>query len=74
MQKTFRIGEYALGGIIKLIVDKNARITIQNRDWDDGSLVQAKTFDFVDKFKVQMYLEEVTSSYYADKVMNWIYV
>jgi hypothetical protein len=74
MQKTFRIGEYAIGGIIKVIVDDNARIKIENRDWDDKSLVQSKIFDFVDKFKVQMYLEEVTSSYYADKVMNWIYV
>jgi hypothetical protein len=74
MQKTFRIGEYALGGIIKVIVDKNARIKIENRDWDDKSLVQSEIFDFVDKNKVEMYLEEVTSSYYADKVMNWIYV
>ena len=73
MQKTFRIGEYALGGIIKVIVDKNANIKIENRDWDDQSLVQSKTFSFVDKNKVQMYLEDVTSSYYADKVMNWIY-
>ena len=74
MQKTFRIGEYALGGIIKVIVDGNARIKIENRDWDDKSLVQSEIFDFVDKFKVQMYLEDVTSSYYAEKVMNWIYV
>ena len=74
MTKTFRIGEYALSGIIKVIVDDNARIKIENRDWDDKSLVQAKIFDFVDKFKVQMYLEDVTSSYYAEKVMNWIYV
>jgi len=73
MTKTFKIGEYALGGIIKVITDKNANIKIEVRDWDDKSLVQSETFSFVDKFKVQMYLEDVTTSYYADKIMAKIY-
>ena len=73
MQKTFRIGEYALGGIIKVIIDDNARIKIENRDFNTKELVQSKTFDFVDKWKVDEYLFEVTSSFHADKIMDWIY-
>lgn len=74
MTKTFKIGEYALGGIIKIETDTNANINVEVRDWDDQSLVERKKFSFVDKFKIQMYLEEVTTSYYADKIMNHIYV
>jgi len=74
MAKTFKIGEYALGGIIKIATDTNANINVEVRDWDDQSLVERKKFSFVDKFKIQMYLEEVTTSYYADKIMNHIYL
>lgn len=74
MTKSFKIGEYAIGGIIKVDIV--------------GKLVTIKALDYVSKkevmsgscladendarWKVFNYLNELTSSYYADKVMEYI--
>jgi hypothetical protein len=74
-RNTHHIGEYCKYGTVRTEVDRNANITIKFFDFKTVSPVQEqKTFSFVDKFKVQMYLEDNMSSYYADKVMDKIYV
>ena len=74
MKNTHHIGEYCKYGTVRTVVDNNARITVSFYDFKTKSPVQQKeTFDFVDKFKVQMYLEDNMSAYYADKVMDKIY-
>lgn len=74
MTKTFKIGEYAVGGIVRIDTDNNANIRVRCLDWRSKKTVMDETFKFVDKFKLQMYLEdEVTSCYYADKIMKSIY-
>ena len=74
MRKTFKIGEYALGGIVTVEVDNNAQITVQCKDWETKQPILTGLFDFVDKYKLQMWLEdEVTTAYYADKIIKSIY-
>lgn len=74
MKKTFKIGEYALGGIVKVEVDRNAEITVQCCDWNTKQPVLTGIFSFTQKHRLQMWLEnEVTSCYYADKIVKSIY-
>ena len=77
--KKFKIGEYALGGIIE------ARVTNEE---PDRELVEVKAIgmdsgrvhmaDWAETDHVKWYnqilntLNEMTSSYYADNIMEWI--
>lgn len=78
--KKFKIGEYAIGGIIE------ARVTAEE---PDRELVEVKALEWNEPTKVVMAdwaetdhvkwynhimnsLHEMTSSYHADKVMEWI--
>lgn len=74
MKKTFKIGEYAKGGIVKVEVDNNAQITVTCCDFDTGQPILTGLFHFIQKSKLQFWLEdEVTTPYYADKIINSIY-
>lgn len=73
-KKTFKIGEYAIGGIIS-VETKGKVILVKALDWNsreelmsgsamaDEPNAHRKLFNF---------LNELTSSYYADKVLEWI--
>ena len=69
--KTFNIGEYAVGGRIKVDISGSS-ITIQALDWNTKSVVEEKTFTFFMGREMDMFLNELTSSFYADKIMEWI--
>lgn len=69
--KTFKIGEYAVGGIIKVDISENT-ITIQALDWNTKKSVDSETFTMDDINGMDGYLNELTSSYYAGKIMDWI--
>lgn len=72
--KQFKIGERAVGGIIK--VDAVGKvIQIKCLDWFSKKEVQSgtATTDDPDAYrKVDVFLNEVTSSYHADKIMEWL--
>jgi hypothetical protein len=73
--KTFKIGEYAVGGIIRATVAKKA-VKIQALDWTTKQVVSERSFthDFsLSKWDIESYLNDLTSCYYADKVLNWIF-
>lgn len=71
MAKSFRIGEYAIGGIIK--VDKSPKIIrIQALDWDDNDVIRSKTFAKHDEDAMDMFLNDLTSCYYADQILKYI--
>ena len=73
-KKTFKIGECAVGGIIAVEIT--------------GKLIQIKALDYYSKKEVSSgsamsdeqdtprkldnYLNDLTTSYYADKIMTWI--
>lgn len=74
MTKQFKIGEYAVGGIIKVdIIGDN--IWIDALDYDTKRPVPfvREGFKLRDRMNVDELLHKLTSSYYADKILNYIY-
>jgi len=87
--KTFKIGEYCVGGIITVEITGNV-LTIINKDWDTsagynrgsnqskakelsrGSVVMNEGWDNNWRMKAFMYLTELTTAYYADKILDWV--
>lgn len=70
--KSFKIGEYAVGGIIK-VTDKSGYITIEALDYNTKAKVRSRTFEpEADGMEVIDFLHELTSSYYVDKVSEWL--
>jgi hypothetical protein len=73
-KKQFKIGERAVGGIIAVEIT--------------GKVIQIKALDYYSKeevssgsgmsdernvqWKLDSYLNDLTTSYYADKIMTWI--
>lgn len=72
--KSFKIGEYAVGGIIKVEITGKI-IQVKNLDWYTKDVVQSgscMTYEPNARTKLMHYLEDVTSYYYAEKVVKWI--
>lgn len=72
MTKQFKIGEYAIGGIIKVSKVKGS-VTIQALDWNTKKPVRGDFFYMHEHYRIHEYLNELTSSYYADKLIDYIY-
>lgn len=72
--KSFRIGEYALGGIIQVQITGKL-IMINALDWNTKKVItsgSAMLNEYDSLRKIDNYLNDLTSSYYADKILNWI--
>jgi hypothetical protein len=70
--KSFKIGEYAVGGIIK-VTDKNGYITIDALDYNTKAKVKGRTFEpDANGMEVIEFLHELTSSYHVDKILEWL--
>jgi hypothetical protein len=69
--KAFRIGEWAIGGIIKVDVN-GPMIRIEALDFNTKRPVKGEDFSKDDINGMDNYLNELTSSFYAGKVMEWI--
>ena len=84
--KTFKIGEYCVGGIISVEVTGKV-LTIINKEWDtstgytkrsnqSNAKELSRATGMINEFnwerKASDYLHELTTSYYADKIMDWI--
>jgi hypothetical protein len=77
--KQFKIGEYAIGGIIKVDITKEesdrSLIEVKALDWNTKRILMA---DWAETDHVKWYnqilntLNEMTSSYHADRVMSYI--
>ena len=77
--KQFKIGERALGGIIRVDVTKEAKdyslVEVKALDWNSKKVVMsdwAETDNSQWQASIDNTLHEMTSSYYADKIMNYI--
>ena len=75
--KMFKIGEYAVGGIIKVDIDNKSgvqggEVAISALDWNTKRPVQGTRFVATNINGIDEYLNELTSSYYAEMVMKWI--
>ena len=73
MTKQFKIGEYAIGGIIKVDVKGN-KVTIDALDYVSKKPVPFVRCDFHKEEQLEMYnyLTDITTHYYADKILNHI--
>ncbi len=71
--KTFKIGEYCIGGILKVVKSPDT-VDIKAINWFSKEVVREEVFDLKDGgiWAINGYLHDLTSSYYADKVMQWI--
>ncbi len=75
MTKQFKIGEHAVGGIININTEKKNNlhsITISALDWYNKRELYSATFQLKDESEIDNYLNELTTSYYADKIINYI--
>lgn len=72
--KMFKIGEYAVGGIIQVDVVGKV-VLIKALDWNTKKPVSTGSTSLDDPnamMKIEDYLNELTSYYYAEKIMEWI--
>lgn len=70
-KKTFKIGEYAKGGIIVAELNKkNQEIRLECLDYQTRELLFTEQSD--DRCYLMQVLNDWTSSYYADKIMDWL--
>ena len=72
--KTFKIGECAVGGIIRVNTNGET-VEVRSMDWN--------TNDILSKYEINLkregarqdivnVLEELTTHYYADNIMKWL--
>ena len=72
-KKQFKIGEYAVGGIIAVETSsKNETVSIKALEWFSKREVKGQTFSNEDTRGIKEFLFDLTSSYYAGKVLDWI--
>ena len=72
--KTFKIGHHAAYGIWKLTL-KGDTLKMEGIDYMSKQVQETKIFNNLHtclENHVQNYLYEITSSYYAEKIMLWI--
>lgn len=72
--KTFKIGESCVGGIIQVRISNNkTMIGIRNATWEKNETLAVRLFRWeLDSFKLELYLNDLTTSYYACKIRDWI--
>ena len=84
--KTFKIGERCRGGIIQAIATKDT-VTIIGKDWDhsagyrkssnqsnakEWTRLEVKSDDSNARRELDNFLNDLTSSYWADQVLEWV--
>jgi hypothetical protein len=72
-KKQFKIGECAVGGIIAVNIE-NDTIGIKALDWNTKRVIFEDYFpiDSYGEFTINNFLNDLTTSYYAGKVLDWI--
>jgi hypothetical protein len=75
-KKTFKIGEYAVGGIIKVTAIPN-KITVSVIDWSTKKPLAGHTREFSINSRQEYldmlnFLHDMTSSFWVDTIIDWI--
>jgi len=69
--KTWKLGEY--GGNIKALVNQSGNAVKIMADGGETGEYEERLFRWpMDKFNMEMYLNDLTTSYYASKVIEWV--
>lgn len=75
MTKTFKIGEYALGGKIKVSIPKtltNIKIDVIDSNFGTGQLVNQYIYYSFDRIRIERDLFQIVSGYWSDQILKWI--
>ena len=75
MTKTFKIGEYAVGGKIRVSIPKtltNIKIDVIDSNYGTGKLVNQYIYYSFDRIRIERDLWQITTSYYTDMITKWI--
>ena len=73
MTKTFKIGEYAVGGKIRVSIPKTlTNIKIDIIDFSNGNVLSQYIYYSFDRIRIERDLWEMTSSYWTDQIVSWI--
>lgn len=67
MKKDFNIGEYAVGGIIRVQTECNL-ISIKALDWTSKKEILSEKFKSTEVKELDNFLHELTSSYWAEQI------
>lgn len=71
--RVYHIGESCLHGTVRVAWLDNGKLRIRFYNYKTMDLQEEFIRNFVDKFKIQMLLEDKMSAYYADQIMNDFY-
>lgn len=69
--KTWKIGEYCAGGVIRA-KSCGELVKLEIRDYFTDELLNFSAFGRIHERQIVEFLENFTSSYYAEKVRQWI--
>ena len=75
MTKTFKIGETALGGTIKVSIPKtltNIRIDIIDSNYNTKELINQYIYYSFDRIRIERDLFQIVSGYWSDEILKWI--
>lgn len=75
MTKTFKIGEYALGGTIRVSIPKTLttiKIDVIDSNYNTKKLINQYIYYSFDRNRIDRDLFQITSSYWSDKILSWI--
>jgi hypothetical protein len=75
MTKTFKIGEYAVGGKIKVSIPKTLttiKIDVLDSNYGTNKLVNQYIYYSFDRIRIERDLWQITTTYYTDMITSWI--
>ena len=75
MTKTFKIGEYALGGTIRVSIPKTLttiKIDIIDSNFKTKKLLNQYIYYSFDRIRMERDLFQITSSYWIDNILVYI--
>ena len=75
MTKTFKIGETALGGTIKVVIPKTfttIKIDIIDSNYNTKKLINQYIYYSFDRNRIDRDLFQITSGYWSDKILDYI--
>jgi len=75
MTKTFKIGETALGGTIKVVIPKtltNIRIDVIDSNYSTKKLINQYIYYSFDRIRIERDLFQIVSGYWSDQILKWI--
>ncbi len=75
MTKTFKIGEYAVGGTIKIQIPKTLTkidIKVLDSNYGTNKLVNQYIYYSFDRIRIERDLWQITTTYYTDMITSWI--